>query len=163
MGIPLTFRYALSARATIHHEVSAILTLHQDLVSRFTLDSATTFLFGQDVHSLSAGLPYPAYSPLANAPAFVNHPSNVFVNAFIAGQSRTALRSRYGPNWPLIEFWKDQVKCNRKVVDSFVEPILRDAIQKRKARNGLINQQVAKKGGEEAETLLDHLVEHTDG
>src|SRR4051812_35501938 len=31
----------------------------QDLVARFTLDSATEFLFGANVHSLDAELPFP--------------------------------------------------------------------------------------------------------
>ena len=31
----------------------------QDLAGRFTMDSATEFLFGNCVHSLAAGLPWP--------------------------------------------------------------------------------------------------------
>lgn len=37
----------------------AYLRTKQDAISRFTLDSATEFLFGQDVQSLSTGLAYP--------------------------------------------------------------------------------------------------------
>ena len=39
----------------------------QDLVSRFTLDCATAFLFGADVRSLDAGLAYAPHSPEAQA------------------------------------------------------------------------------------------------
>ncbi|PPQ73115.1 hypothetical protein CVT26_014736, partial [Gymnopilus dilepis] len=51
----------------------------QDLASRFTMDSATEFLFAQDVRSLDAGLPYPYYAPPANSvEGGVNwdHPAN---------------------------------------------------------------------------------------
>ncbi|KAF9016963.1 cytochrome P450, partial [Hymenopellis radicata] len=50
----------------------------QDVVSRFTLDSATEYLFGKDVESLSAGLPYPPLSNIPNPIHFENHPSNLF-------------------------------------------------------------------------------------
>jgi len=132
----------------------------QDLVSRFTLDSATEFLFGRDVRTLSAGLCYPASSPLANSPAFVTHPSNTFANAFTTGQQLTLLRTRYGPTWPLLEFWKNKVKPHRKVVDEFIQPILTEALAKQTA----ISNDMDKKEGEEDsndQTLLSHLVGHT--
>ncbi|KAJ3713074.1 hypothetical protein C8R42DRAFT_298842 [Lentinula raphanica] len=62
----------------------------QDVVARFTLDSATEFLFGKDVESLGANLPYPDGSALANDLSILNHPSNVFVRAFMQGQIQTA-------------------------------------------------------------------------
>ncbi|TFK35037.1 cytochrome P450 monooxygenase pc-3 [Crucibulum laeve] len=54
----------------------------QDLASRFTMDSATEFLFSQDVRSLDAGLPYPYYSPLAELSEARDHPANKFSRAF---------------------------------------------------------------------------------
>ncbi|EDR04959.1 uncharacterized protein LACBIDRAFT_303883 [Laccaria bicolor S238N-H82] len=127
----------------------------QDLVSRFTLDSATQFLFGNDVRSLSAGLPYPAYSPLSDSPEFVNHPSNVFADAFLAGQIQAALRTRLGPNWPLGEFWKDKIKPLREVVDRFVEPLMCDALAKKQKEVGDVKVE------DDSVTLLEHLVNHT--
>ncbi|KAF9460985.1 cytochrome P450 monooxygenase pc-3 [Collybia nuda] len=132
----------------------------QDLVSRFTLDSATEFLFGNDVHCLSAGLPYPASSPLANSAAFVNHSSNKFVNAFIAAQSNTALRTRYGTNWPLTEFWTDRVKPHRKEIDAFVNPIIDDALVKN-SKGDVKAEYTEEKADLEDRTLLDHLVSQT--
>ncbi|KAF7358094.1 Glycosyltransferase family 39 protein [Mycena venus] len=55
----------------------------QDVVSRFTLDSATEFLFGKSADSLSAGLAYPEAASQKNAPSLSSHPSNIFVNAFM--------------------------------------------------------------------------------
>lgn len=130
----------------------------QDLVSRFTLDSATQFLFGNDVRSLSAGLPYPAYSPLSDSPEFVNHPSNVFADAFIAGQIQAALRTRLGPNWPLGEFWKDKIKPLREVVDRFVEPLMCDVLAKKQKKEKEVGDV---KVEDDSVTLLEHLVNHT--
>ncbi|KAF9444176.1 cytochrome P450 monooxygenase pc-3 [Macrolepiota fuliginosa MF-IS2] len=128
----------------------------QDLVSRFTLDSATEFLFRNDVHSLSAGLPYPAQpSPFAkaNSLTFENHPSNMFVKAFISGQDATALRGRSGTFWPLREMWGDAVAPLRKEVDRFVEPFVREGMKRKQERGE------GKSG--EMETLLDYLVDQT--
>ena len=132
------------------------------MVSRFTLDSATDFLFGKDVHTLSAGLPYPASSPLANSDEFVNHPSNTFANAFVAGLRGIADRFRYGPRWPLLEFWKDEVKPHRKVVDDFIQPILMEALAKQAEIKEAVD---AKEEGMDSNevTLLGHLVRHTQG
>ncbi|KAJ8488066.1 hypothetical protein ONZ45_g14090 [Pleurotus djamor] len=131
----------------------------QDMVSRFTLDSATEFLFGQDVCSLSAGLVYPPSSPMAITAANTSHPANVFAEAFIEGQNVTSLRTRYGPWFPLIE-WNDKVKPHRDIVNKFIDPIVASAVSKHKARiaAGDIDE---KKDVQEDETLLDHLVKIT--
>jgi hypothetical protein len=84
----------------------------------------------------------------------LNHSSNKFSRAFGEGQSNIALRSRFGIHWPLREFWEDIVKRDRAVVDEFIDPILNEALAKKKA---------AKESVREEETLLDHLVKLTDG
>jgi hypothetical protein len=129
------------------------------MVSRFTLDSASEFLLGKSVCTLSAGLCYPESSPLANSPEFVNHPSNKFANAFLTGQLLTILRVRYGPTWPMKEFWKDKVKPQRKLVDDLIQPILTEALAKEAAS---LNE-TDKKEVQEDSTFLAHLVRHTKG
>ena len=56
----------------------------QDLLSRYTMDTATEFMFGQDVESLSGELPYPStyggYTPPRD------HPSDRFTSAFNRAQ-----------------------------------------------------------------------------
>jgi hypothetical protein len=124
------------------------------------LDSATEFLFRNNVHSLSAGLPYPDHpSPLAraNTPTFENHPSNSFVKAFLGGQDVISLRSRYGTFWPLKEIWGDAVTPLRKEVDRFVEPFVQEGIR-RKQENGKDSTKAS-----DSETLLDYLVDQTPG
>ncbi|KAJ7123182.1 cytochrome P450 [Mycena epipterygia] len=128
----------------------------QDMVGRFTLDSATEFLFGKSVDSMSAGLAYPEAYPLANLPEFLNHPSNTYVQSFVESQTLTVQRVAFGSRWPLMEFWKDNVKPHRKVVDGYIEPILNAELENKKAREG------GAKKDEEAGTFLSHLVEATD-
>ncbi|KAF9005761.1 cytochrome P450 monooxygenase pc-3 [Hymenopellis radicata] len=105
----------------------------QDAVSRFTLDSATEYLFGKDVESLAAGIPYPKSSNIRNSEHFENHPSNVFVRAFVRAQELIATRTRYGSLWPLQEFWTNEVIPLRRTVDEFVEPLIKDAYKKKAA------------------------------
>ncbi|KAF7373956.1 hypothetical protein MSAN_00608100 [Mycena sanguinolenta] len=128
----------------------------QDCVSRFTLDSATDFLFGKSVDSISAGLPYPESAPSPNSAYFLSHPSNTYVRAFNQGQLGMLARAAYATKWPLAEFWKDRVKSHREITDAYIEPILNAALEKKKA-----GQQDGK-SDEEQETFLSHLVQATD-
>ncbi|KIK53194.1 hypothetical protein GYMLUDRAFT_49516 [Collybiopsis luxurians FD-317 M1] len=130
----------------------------QDVVARFTLDSATEFLFGKDVGSLGANLPYPAGSPLAKDPSIMNHPSNVFVRAFMQGQIQTAFRARFGTMWALKEFWSDKVLPDRIRVDEFVHPILEE---RKKQHLAMAASEKVNDDGE-GETFLDHLIKHTE-
>ncbi|KXN91297.1 Cytochrome P450 52A3-A [Leucoagaricus sp. SymC.cos] len=127
----------------------------QDLASRFTLDSATDFLFKSDVHSLGAGLPYPsAPSPLAkpNPPSFVNHPSNTFVEAFVVGLGHMARRAQLGALWPLAEMWGDVVVPYRDEVHRFIEPFM---------EKGFREKNVGSESGGNSETLLHYLFSQT--
>lgn len=129
-------------------------------MSRFTLDSATEFLFGNCVHSLSAGLPYPynvapaAYPTTGKAKA-----ADDFARAFAEAQSMISLRGTKGWIWPLFEIFKDDTTAPMRIVNSFIDPILKEAIAKK---------QSAEVGGEknvdtDDKTLLDHLVQMTTG
>jgi len=137
------------------------------MVSRFTLDSATEFLFGKDVCSLSAGLIYPPSSPLSKDVAFENHPANKFAHAFSSAQIAAAYRGRFGSAWRLFEFFSDRVKAHMDVCYEFIDPILKEALEKKQIlkKNGLTDETVGTKDREvrEGETLLDHLVNYTEG
>ncbi|KAF7352323.1 hypothetical protein MVEN_01196000 [Mycena venus] len=130
----------------------------QDCVSRFTLDSATEFLFGKSVDSMSAGLVYPESSPLASSPAFVNHPSNTYVRAFTYGQLLMTKRGVFSTKWPLLEMWKDRVKPHRETADTYIEPILDAALERKKAKERDLEDGKRDEGA----TFLSHLVEATD-
>lgn len=131
----------------------------QDLVARFTLDSATEFLFGQDVRSLSAELPYPPHTPQAVATDADAHPANRFAQAFLAAQEASSRRGRFTNVWPLFEFWENKVDKHVEVMDEFIQPLLKSALAK-KEKGGALNDEEA---AEEGETLLEQLVKQTDG
>lgn len=142
-----------------------LLTLLQDMASRFTLDSATEFLFGKNVCSLSAGLTYPASSPLSKDVAFENHPANKFAHAFSDAQIATGYRGRFGSAWRLSEFWTDRVKKHMDVCYKFIDPILKEALEKSKMSKENDDEKSDTKEREvkEGDTLLDHLVNYTEG
>ncbi|THV01188.1 cytochrome P450 monooxygenase pc-3 [Dendrothele bispora CBS 962.96] len=145
----------------------------QDAVARFTLDSATQFLFGKAVDSTSAGLPYPPSSSSSypssfltsslSSETYLTHPSTKFVTAFAQGQEAITLRGVRGKYWRLFEFWKDEAAGYRKDVEEFVNPILDEAIKSlmRKEEGDMNSGSVSVKEVGEEETFLEHLVKAT--
>lgn len=126
------------------------------------MDSAVSFLFGAEVHSLSAGLPYPPASLSSLKISGVNgsHPTQVFAEAFKQAQWKSARRGRFGEAWPLTEFWKDKVQDHMAVIDSFVKPFVDDALRKKGEK---MNDTSDEFDDSDEETLLGHLVKLTDG
>ncbi|KZP21731.1 cytochrome P450 [Athelia psychrophila] len=128
----------------------------QDAISRFTLDSATEFLFGNDVQSLATGLPYPHHAATLNATH--SSPAEDFAVAFAQSQELISQRARIGWIWPLFEIFKDNTAKPMKVVNEFLDPILKEAVDKQKTLPiGFEDKEAVG----EAETLLDHLVKLT--
>ncbi|EIW61465.1 cytochrome P450 monooxygenase pc-3 [Trametes versicolor FP-101664 SS1] len=131
----------------------------QDLISRFTLDSATEFLFGSCVHSLNSSLPYPRglipYTEMKELSS-----SERFAYAFGKVQQIVAERPRLGWVWPLKEIFRTSTDEYMEIVDGFIEPILKDALRKKEQR--LKEEHVLDdKESQEDETLLDQLVKQT--
>ena len=154
-GYPIEFQVNLFS-----YESARILKAAQDLVARFTLDSATEFLFGHDVGSLTANIPYPPSVAHLNQSSFYNHPSTIFVKAFSEGQKLIVARSSLGNDWPLLEFWSDKVAPFRKVIDNFTEPLMEEALAKRKLE---LSKKATDTKDDESDNLLGHLVKHTQG
>ncbi|KAJ6608854.1 cytochrome P450 [Mycena sp. CBHHK59/15] len=128
----------------------------QDLISRFTMDSATEFLFGACVDSLSATLPYPHNAP-ANRDSSKARAASDFTAAFSTAMLQIAFRERVGWVWPLFEMFADHTAGPMGVVDEYLDPIIRAAMEK-KTRGG-----VEWEGGAdgESDTLLDELLKST--
>ena len=120
------------------------------MVSRFTLDSACQFLFGEQLKCLEAGIPYPANADRKDPPQFTDHPSGPVAEAFSVGLNEVTLRSIIGEQWALREFWADQVKPHREMVDRLIEPMLNKALQE-----GFSNTE---KTSHEGETLLSAII-----
>ena len=126
------------------------------MVSRFTLDSATEFLFGYDVGSLSGSLPYPYYVTTGNTSSpSEDHPSSRFVAAFTEAQNVLAFRMRFGMHWPLAEFWEDKLRKPIGIVHNFINPIVAQAIKRKRDSTGLEKDR-------DDETLLENLVNSTE-
>ncbi|KAI6099102.1 cytochrome P450 [Pisolithus sp. B1] len=138
----------------------------QDMVGRFTLDSATEFLFGKSVGSLSAGLTYSKNSLPGKNEEHTNHASNVFARAFSEAQSRVMLRSSFGTIWRLDEFWRDRIQKDMEVCHAFIDPILKDALETKRSikEDEQSTGQVCTEGrkGFLEDTLLGHLVNCTE-
>lgn len=144
----------------------------QDALARFTLDSATEFLFGRCVHALDQGLPYPDEKK-----SHVSHSSDSdrdskegrresamahFGEALEEAQKVLGDRALSGPMWPLLELWGDRTETPMRIVREFVQPILDDAIRKKRGK-GENCDVAAKEEIEDDETLLDYLVKQTEG
>ena len=125
----------------------------QDVLYRFMLDTATGFLFGRDVESLSAELPYPSTRKGYTRPT---HPSDEFALAFNRAQEYTFPRALRGRAWPLFEFWKDAVTVEMNLTDKFINPLIEAALQRKNGASGIYEL-------DEEACLLDHLVHQTNG
>jgi hypothetical protein len=136
----------------------------KDIATRFTLDSATEFLFGNDVRSLSTPMPYPYNSPqtqqTSKSSSFHLDSATRFARAFSEAQSITLSRSRFGLLWPLFEFWHDRMEEPMKIVHELIDPIVVDAIAKRKL---LDSNQDDKSPTDREKTLLEDLASSTGG
>ncbi|KAJ7615178.1 cytochrome P450, partial [Mycena rosella] len=124
----------------------------QDLASRFTMDSATSFLFGSCVDSLAAPLPYPASASASPCPTAPPARSDVFSAAYTAAIEHISSRSRIGWIWPLLELGGDATHTSMRIVDDYLTPIVRAAVDRGAAGN---------LKGAEPETLLDELLNLT--
>ncbi|KAJ7031870.1 cytochrome P450 [Mycena alexandri] len=130
----------------------------QDLVGRFTMDSATEFLFGTCVDSLKANIPYGhnvAFPP-PESNSVQGQTANKFIEAFNESMQIIAHREYVGPIWPLWEMWYDWTVEPMKVVSAFLDPIIESAIERKREAEAL-----EMKRDIEAETLLDELLNST--
>ena len=133
----------------------------QDLISRFTLDSATEFLFGQCVHSLKYDLPYAYNDRPSPAVAITSKGAAArFAEAFSEVQDGLAFRLRVGWTWAFKEIWKGRTDDHMEVVDAYLQPILQEAVKKN--RSPAAKPEKSSEDDDE-ETLLDHLVKQTQG
>ena len=137
----------------------------QDIVSRFTMDSATEFLFGKDVCSLDAPIPYPSthHRAALTLTDVEVHPADRFVRAFQDSQEATAMRSRFLQSYPLFEFWGDKVEKHMGAVHEFIDPMVEAALRRKAKRRDAGLGEDVEKNVQDDETLLEHLVKLTDG
>ncbi|TCD69853.1 hypothetical protein EIP91_005930 [Steccherinum ochraceum] len=134
----------------------------QDVVFRFTLDSASAFLFGTNINHLASALPYPPNSPLAATNDDEKTPAGRFSRAFNRAQFTIAGRGRIGYIWPFLEIFKDKTEDDMKIVNDFLNPIVHGAIEKYlgEKADGLHDKSDPEEVKDD-ETLLEHMVRRT--
>ncbi|KAJ7464359.1 cytochrome P450 [Mycena latifolia] len=131
----------------------------QDLIGRFTMDSASEFLFSSCVDSLKANLPYP--HNVANPPPQSNsaqaQAALKFTDAFSTAMVLISQREVLGRVWPLFEIFGDKTAESMKAISEYLDPIIHAAMEKKRLAGP------TEKTGEESEelSLLDELLEVT--
>ena len=85
----------------------------EDLIARFTVDTASEFLFGENLNTLSYG----------------NDGFGSFTNAFMDIQALICIRNIVGNFWPLLELFKDKSERHKKVIRCWVDPLVVRAVQ----------------------------------
>ncbi|KAJ7063970.1 cytochrome P450 [Mycena amicta] len=139
---------SLQSRSRAGHAID-----FQDLIGRFTMDSATEMLFGTCVDSLKGSIPY-AHNATANA-VHMESRENTFVQAFNDAMEGIALRDQRGVLAPLSEIWRDCTREPMAIVSAFLDPIIEAAVERKRVADAM--------GGEkrEAQNLLDELLNAT--
>lgn len=115
------------------------------------MDSATEFLFGRSVDSMSSPLPPPG------ATKSIADTENAFVDAFKVSLESSASRLFVGRQWPLREVKEDATGVSMKVIHDYLEPIVDEALKAKELHK------VEEKDVMESGTLLEHLVNTTEG
>ncbi|KAG1750552.1 cytochrome P450 [Suillus paluster] len=128
----------------------------QDLISKFTLDSASEFLFGHCIDSLSATLPYPYNATDSTNAIQGDNTATAFSDAFSQAQQGINRRVSIGQTWPLTEILADSTVQHMKVVNAFLDPILKGALEKHSTTAELDQTEFS-----DDQTLVDHLINLT--
>ncbi|KAF8646030.1 hypothetical protein AX16_007455 [Volvariella volvacea WC 439] len=100
----------------------------QDLYSRFSLDAASEFLFGQNLDTLSASRPIPGKTALGPKGSATDDSWGAFTLAFESAQQNITTRARIGRLWPLLELFGDKNVPHAKVIREWVDPLVQQAM-----------------------------------
>ncbi|EPS96209.1 hypothetical protein FOMPIDRAFT_1130934 [Fomitopsis schrenkii] len=131
----------------------------QDLVSRFTLDAASEFLFGSCIDSLKQPLRSTAsHTGSTHHPGEETVSSHDFAEAFRAAEHVCSDRAWRTGLWPLFEMLEDKSAKHVEIIKRFLDPIVKDALR-RKDTNASTDRRHLE--DEKDKTLLDHLVDYT--
>ncbi|KAI0316902.1 cytochrome P450 [Amylostereum chailletii] len=124
----------------------------QDLAGRFTIDSASDFLFDSCVNALHGALPVAGKARVGPKGSTSDDDLGSFAWAFENIQMQVARRMMVGNVWPLFELRHDRTKESNKVVHGWVAPVVELALR----------EKAAKTNSKRSETFLGHLVDSTD-
>ena len=114
----------------------------EDLVARLTVDTASEFLFGENLDTLSYG----------------EDGFGSFTDAFMAIQEQLCRRNLLGGSWPLFELFEDKCEKHKRVIRGWVDPLVTRAVQ--------IQKEMKEKGqtvDPKDTTFLEYLATTTEG
>jgi len=114
----------------------------EEIFARFTVDTASEFLFGENLDTLSYG----------------SDGFHSFTNAFVEIQSVIRRRNLLGNFWPLLELFKDKSEEHKKVIRGWVDPLVVRAVR--------IQKEMKEKGqtvNSDDCTFLEYLATTTQG
>lgn len=114
----------------------------EGLIARFTVDTASEFLFGENLDTLSCG----------------QDGFGSFTDAFKEIQALICRRNLLGNFWPLLEFFKDKSESHKKVIRGWVDPLLVRAVriqEEMKEKGQIVNPNEC--------TFLEYLATETQG
>ena len=107
-------------------------------------------------------LPYPFHAPPTLSEGFSSKAED-FARAFAEAQNVVIYRIRMGEwIWPWSELFRSKTKEPMRIVDSYLDPILKAAVEKAN-QDAAGSEQTNKEEIGEDDTLLDHLVRYTKG
>jgi hypothetical protein len=130
----------------------------QDLYARFTLDTASEFLFGQNLNTLSSSLPVPGQGVIGAKGSVTTDSWGSFAQAFEEIQQIVTNRRRLGYIWPLFELFDDKTTPQVTAIRLYLDPIVTQVLHDMEAmeNSGLESPM-------EEKTFIQHLAESTKG
>ncbi|KZS95287.1 cytochrome P450 monooxygenase CYP63 [Sistotremastrum niveocremeum HHB9708] len=129
----------------------------QDLFARFTLDTASSFLFGSNIDTLSLPLPKAGEAVMGPKGSAIEGEFGEFASAFESAQQVIIERSRFGVAWPVVELFGDRTLQYVQAIRNFLDPMVKRALdEKQKAKAAGIEKHA------EDTNFLDYLATNTD-
>jgi hypothetical protein len=133
----------------------------QDLLQRFTLDSAALFLWGHVLNTLDLPLTQPGRVVLGSkGSADGGSEWDEFTNVFETVAVLITRRGVQGDTWPLLELFKDKTEEPIQAIMDWLEPLVKRAMDRKAKRV----EGDAKVSLHDDDTIfLDYLSDRTDG
>lgn len=130
----------------------------QDLYARFTLDSASEFLFGNNLNTLSLSLPEPGNATMGPKGSATTDEFGSFAQAFELAQCVITQRARLGYFWPVAELKENKIKHAAQVTKKWLDPLVKQALEgKARIKEAGIKSPITE------QTFLEHLAQSTEG
>lgn len=130
----------------------------QDLLSRFTLDTAGEFLFGTKLDTLLRPLPEEGFvklGPKGSTSLKAHDDFNDFTEAFEGVQKAITQRGQIGRMWPLYELVHDKTEAGINTVRRWVDPLVQRAVESK--------IQVPTQSAAKETNFLTYMAENTNG